>query len=94
VGLELDRFSRPSYRLPPFASLVSADSVREVDEKEALFFTCNGQVSQRDSERPRFDGTLEQKGKILGNDRRTDNLNQVRLGAELIDGNLQQNHGI
>lgn len=27
-----------SYRLPPFASLGSADSVREVDEKEALFF--------------------------------------------------------
>lgn len=63
--------------------------MREVDQKEP----ATARFRERDSEHTRFDGTLDQKRRISGDYRRTDNLNQVSLDAELIDGNLQ-NHGI
>jgi hypothetical protein len=68
VDLELDRFSRPSYRLLLFASLVSVDSVREVNEKETFFFKflLVTAVSRGDSERTRFVGILDQKEKDDG----------------------------
>jgi hypothetical protein len=90
VDLELDRFSRPSYRLLLFASLVSVDSVREVNEKETFFFKflLVTAVSRGDSERTRFVGILDQKEK---DDRRLPKDRQVESSEA---GNLQQSHGI
>ena len=68
MDLELDRFNRPSYRLLLFASLVSVDSAREVNEKETSLFKFPSvtAVSRSDSERTRFVGILDQKRKMSG----------------------------